>query len=270
MDNGKKVLLQSFNAFDCLVRSTTLNEAFMKFLTSGCYYAYHTGFTGGQGYHETKIELFEISPTDGHICFSQVLIETIQQHIRPLPGLFKSDFMLLIRGPKNTDNGYIEISKQCIQACIPGFVDDSGTGSGGSSGSGGDEDKKKGEQNNPEADGIDFQAGLYWETGLSNNQLRLLASGYDKDATKPSSHCFDVMYTLYGPTTQTYTDHNCCFTCSNNNPGGAISKSGNSDWKPDTSALVPKTVYTATVSFIKPSTGTLMKTITLQVVKEAA
>jgi hypothetical protein len=270
MDNGKKVLLQSFNAFDCLVRSTTLNEAFMKFLTSGCYYAYHTGFTGGQGYHETKIELFEISPTDGHICFSQVLIETIQQHIRPLPGLFKSDFMLLVRGPKNTDNGYIEISKQCIQACIPGMEDDN-SGGGSSSGSDSDEDNKKGgEQNNPEADGIDFQAKLSWEMGDSNNELEIWATGYDKDDTKPSSHCFDVMYTLYGPTTQTHTDNSYCFNYSNNNPGGAISSSGNSFWYPDTSTLVAKTVYTVVVSFTKPSTGTLMKTITLQVVKEAA
>jgi hypothetical protein len=258
MDNGKKVLLKSFNAFDCLVRSGTLNETFMKFLISGCYYAYHTGFTGGTGYHEVKIALFEISKVDGHICFSQTLIETIQQHIRPLPGIIKSDFMLLIRGPKNTDNGYIEISKQCINACIPGMEDDSigDSGSNSSGNSDSDEEKKKsGEQNNPEAEGIYFDALVWW----GHDGLSIAAGAWNKDdKTHESDLTFDVMFTLYGPTTQTYTDR-CRFI-----------RDHICDWYPDTSALVPKTVYIATVSFTKPSTGTLMKTINLQVVKEAA
>jgi hypothetical protein len=202
----------------------------------------------------------------------------INTHITPIPGIlpgpdYYSDFQIVVFAPAYSGINYIEIPASCATECtkgadinIPG-----GGGGGGGGGSGGgfggdedkkkDEDKNKGEQKNPEADGYEFVADAVWD---SSDTLRVYACVSPRVIIDGSSDRFDVLYTLYGPATQTGSD-----VCSYSVVQTGLHK-GNAHWYPDTSSLVAKTVYPLVVSFTKPSTGTLMKTITLQVVKEAA
>ncbi len=246
--DGKKI---AFDAFECLSWTGTLQEAFMDFLLGGCFEAHYVVVINSAGVSIDEIikPLWDAHGSDGHICFSEDFINLIQKHAKS----GGTDFVVYVNAPQYVENGLIEISPQCADECVKDVIE----GAGSSEGTGGGNEKKSGEQNNTDADKYDFIADVIWK---NTDTLLVLATAYLYDKTDSTYSTFNIIYTLVGPTTQTYTDVQSF-------QGGDV---GLSSWYPDTSAFVAKTAYPLTVSFTHSSTGTVYKTISLQVVKEAA